>query len=254
MKRAYIILVVMMVAVLGGAGEETIPDTIAIDQLIQKGKIYLAGPGADATTAKKRHFAEEITKEIAGRQIVLDATVKDVLPSNYPSQNLSLVMLTDTTRRVQINIGAIANNSSKVFDLKVGDRITVTGLISRVAFRGINPRDREVGEFCIELSLEKSEVTVIRVDPPPVDKASPVTDPTPVVKTTPFAKPVSVASVCGKCRGTGKCTWPECRGGRIYQKVQRYWKMSQSTACRECNGTGKCLRCGGTGWEREKEK
>lgn len=222
MKRACIILVVMMVAVLGGAGEETIPDTIAIDQLIQKGKIYLAGPGADATTAKKDAFRKEILDGLRDKKVSLAATVKDVVRDNGLGGTF-LIALTDTSQKAMVYAHA-STSDEKAIDLKVGERVSITGQMRNILFASSPVRD---GRLFIDVVIIESEVTVIKVDLPPVDKP---------------------ASVCGKCRGAKKCTWPECHSGRIYQKNRK------STACRECNGTGKCLRCGGTGWEREKEK
>jgi hypothetical protein len=237
MKRAYIILVAMMVAVLGGAGES---DSVAVDieQLVLAGNKYLKGPGANASTAKKEDFRKEILDGLKDKKVSFAATVKDVVRHNGLG-GIFLMTLTDTSQKAIVY--ALASTSDKkAIDLKVGERVSITGLISRIHFASSPVRD---GRLSIDVVTIESELTVIGVEPAPVAKASPVTDPTPVVKTTPFTKPVSVASVCGKCRGAKKCTWPECRGGHIYQKNRKI------TACRECNGTGKCLRCGGTGWE-----
>lgn len=246
MKRACIILVAMMVAVLGGAGES---DSVAMDieQLVLAGNKYLKGPGANSSTAKKEDFRKEILDSLKDKKVSFAATVKDVVRQNGLGGSF-LMTLTDTSQKAIIDARA-STSDEKAIDLKVGERVSITGLISIINFASSPGRD---GRLFIDVVTIESELTVIGVEPAPVAKASPVTDPTPVVKTTPFAKPASVASVCGKCRGSGKCTWPECRGGRVFTHQRGYRRGS--TVCRECNGTGKCLRCGGTGWEREKEK
>ena len=58
-----------------------------------------------------------------------------------------------------------------------------------------------------------------------------------------------LSSICGKCRGTGKCTWPECSGGMIavrHSHNGRHRRQVRET-CWECHGTDKCSRCGGSG-------
>jgi len=215
MKQACIILVAMMVAVAGGAGES---DSVAVDieQLVLVGNKYLKGPGANSSTAKIQDFRKEILDGLKDKKVFFSATVKDVFRQNGLGGSFLMINLADTTQKAIIDARA-STSDEKAIDLKVGERVSITGLISRINFAS---DDR----LFIEVYTIESEVTVIKVDSPPVVKTNP-------------------PSVCGKCRGAKKCTWPECHGGRIYLKNRK------STACRECNGTGKCLRCGGTGWE-----
>lgn len=50
---------------------------------------------------------------------------------------------------------------------------------------------------------------------------------------------------CATCKGTGKCQYANCNGGR--HAVPQFNGGVKYEMCRECKGSGRCQKCNGTG-------
>jgi len=118
----------------------------------------------------------------------------------------------------------------------------------------IKTREQQVADDC-KAEKERKELAELEADLQPVVPAVHSTGSLPKqpVTTREIFRTSSIETdmVCGKCKGTGRCTWPECIGGLVFSPDYRYpyHRHRKTTKCVDCAGTGKCSHCGGTGKE-----
>jgi hypothetical protein len=154
MRQVCGILVAMMV-VMAGAAEESDSAAMNIEQLIQAGNKYFKGPGANASTAKKEDFKKEIVASLKDKKISFAATVYDTVRDG----DGFLMTLTDTFQTVKISATA-STSDKKVLDIGGGDSVSVTGVISMIAFV-LDRKGPHSSDPVIIMRVVKSEIVFL---------------------------------------------------------------------------------------------